>query len=47
VEEGEINDEALAEVVMRNMDYAKLMNKVITRKKRVAGETGPELSPYK
>jgi hypothetical protein len=27
------------------MDYAELMNRFVKPKKRVAGETGPELSP--
>jgi hypothetical protein len=44
MEEGEINDEAGEEVVMEDMDYAELMNKFVKPKKRVAGETGPELS---
>jgi hypothetical protein len=44
MEEGEINDEAGVEVVMENMDYAKLKNKVVKPKKRVAVKTGPELS---
>jgi hypothetical protein len=42
--EGEINDEAGEEVVMEDMDYAELKNKYVKLKKRVAGETGPELS---
>jgi hypothetical protein len=42
--EGEINDEAGEEVVMEDMDYAELKNKFVKTKKRVAGETGPELS---
>jgi hypothetical protein len=41
-EEGEINDEAGEEVVMEDMDYTEL--KFVKPKKRVAGETGPELS---
>jgi hypothetical protein len=44
MEEGEINDIAGEEVVMEDMDYAKVKNKVIKSKKRVVGETGPELS---
>jgi predicted metal-dependent hydrolase len=44
MEEGEINDVAGEEVVMEDMDYAKVKNKVIKPKTRVAGETGPELS---
>jgi hypothetical protein len=44
MEEGEINDEAGEEVVMEDMDYAELKNKFFKTKKRVAGETGPELS---
>jgi hypothetical protein len=31
---------------MEDMDYAKVKNTVITSKKRVAGQTGPELSSY-
>jgi hypothetical protein len=46
MEEGEINDVAGEEVVMEDMDYAKVKNKVIKPKKRIAGETGPELSSY-
>jgi hypothetical protein len=42
--EGEINDKAGEEVVMEVMDYAELKNKFMKPKKRVAGETGPELS---
>jgi hypothetical protein len=45
VDEGEINDEAGKEVAMEDMDYAELKNKFVKPKKRVAGETGPELSP--
>jgi hypothetical protein len=41
MEEEKINDEAGEEVVM---DYAELKNKFVKPKKRVAGETGPELS---
>jgi hypothetical protein len=44
MEEGEINDEAGEEVVMEDMDYAELKNKFVKPKKRVAVETGPELS---
>jgi hypothetical protein len=42
-EEGEINDKA-GEEVMEDMDYAELKNKFVKPKKRVAGETWPELS---
>jgi hypothetical protein len=44
MEEGEINYLAGEEVVMEDMDYAKVKNKVIKPKKRVAEETIPELS---
>jgi hypothetical protein len=44
MEEGELNNVAGKEVVMEDMDYVKLKNKVIKPKKRVAEETGPELS---
>jgi hypothetical protein len=44
MEEGEINDEAGEEEVMEDMDYSELKNKFFEPKKRVAGETGPELS---
>jgi hypothetical protein len=44
MEEGEIYDEAGKEVVMENMDYAMLKNKVMKSKKRVEEETGPGLS---
>jgi hypothetical protein len=44
MEEGEINDVAGEEVVMEDMDYAKVKNNVIKPKKGVAGETGAELS---
>jgi hypothetical protein len=44
MEEGEINDEDGEEVVMEDMDYAELKNKLVKPKKRVAGETGSELS---
>jgi hypothetical protein len=37
-------DEAEEEVVMKDMDHAKLKNKIVKQKKRVAGKTGPELS---
>jgi hypothetical protein len=37
--EGEINDVAGEEVVMKDMDYAKVKNKVIKSKTKVAGET--------
>jgi hypothetical protein len=43
MEEREINDVAEEEMVMESMDYAKVKNKVIKPKKRVAGEAGPEL----
>jgi hypothetical protein len=39
-EEGEINEE----VVKEDVDYVELKNKFVKPKKRVAGETGPELS---
>jgi hypothetical protein len=42
--EGELNDKAGEEVVMEDMDYAKLKNKVVKPKKRVVGKAGPELS---
>jgi hypothetical protein len=42
--EGEINGEAGEEVVMEDMDYAELKNKFVKPKKRVAGESGPQLS---
>jgi hypothetical protein len=44
MEEREINDVGGKEVVLKDMDYAKLKNKVIKPKKRVAGEIGQELS---
>jgi hypothetical protein len=44
MEEGEINDVDGEEMVMGDNDYAKLKNKFIKPKKRVAGETGPQLS---
>jgi hypothetical protein len=44
MEEGEIYYIVGEEVVIEDMDYAKLKNKVIKPKKKVAGETGPELS---
>jgi hypothetical protein len=39
MEEGEISDIVGEEVVMKDMDYAKLKNKVIEPKKTVMGET--------
>jgi hypothetical protein len=47
MEEREINDEAWEEVVMEDTDYTELKNKFVKPKKRVAGETGPELSSEK
>jgi hypothetical protein len=44
MEEGELFDESGDEVVMEDIDYAELKNKFMKPKKRVAGETGPELS---
>jgi hypothetical protein len=44
MEEEEINEEAEEEVEMADKDYAKLKNKVVKPKKRVAGKAGPELS---
>jgi hypothetical protein len=44
LEDGEIYDEAGEEVVMEDMNHAKLKNKVVKPKRRVAGKTGPELS---
>jgi hypothetical protein len=44
MEKGEINDEAGEEVVMEDMDYSELKNKIVKPKKSVAGETGPKLS---
>jgi hypothetical protein len=44
MEDAEINDLTREEVVMEDMDYAKVKNKVIKPKRRVAGETGPHLS---
>jgi hypothetical protein len=44
LEEGEMKDEAVEEVVMEDMEYAELKNKFVKPKKRVAGETDPELS---
>jgi hypothetical protein len=38
MEKGEINDVIVEEVVMEDMDYTKIKNKVIKPKKRVAGE---------
>jgi hypothetical protein len=43
IEDGEIYDEAGGEVVMEDMDQAKLKNKVVKPKKRTARKTGPEL----
>jgi hypothetical protein len=42
--EREIIDVDGEEVMMEDMDYAKVKNKVIKPKKRIAGGTGPELS---
>jgi hypothetical protein len=39
MEEGEIYDEAREEVVMEDVDHAKLKNKVVKSKETVAGET--------
>jgi hypothetical protein len=44
MEGGEINDEAGEEVVMEDIYYAELKNKFVKPKKRVAGETGLDLS---
>jgi hypothetical protein len=44
MEAGEINDVAGEEVVMEDMDYAKINNKFIKPEKWAAGVTGPELS---
>jgi hypothetical protein len=44
--EGEINDE-VGEVVMEDTDYAELKNKFVKPRKKVSGETGPELSSEK
>jgi hypothetical protein len=44
IEQEEISDEAEEEVVMEDVDYAMLKNKFVKPKKRVAGETRPELS---
>jgi hypothetical protein len=44
MEEGKINDVGGEEVVMGNMVYAKVKNKIIKPKKRAAGDTGTELS---
>jgi hypothetical protein len=44
MEEGEIYDEAGEEVVMEDIDYAKVKNKVMKSKKRVGGEIGLGLS---
>jgi hypothetical protein len=43
MEKIEINDVAGKKMVMEDMDYAKVKNKVIKPKKRDAGETGSEL----
>jgi hypothetical protein len=43
MEEREINDIVGEEVVMEDMDCAKVKNKVIKPKKRVAKGAGPEL----
>jgi hypothetical protein len=47
MEEEEINDEPAEEVEMEDKDYAKLRNKVVKPKKKVAGKAGPELSSEK
>jgi hypothetical protein len=44
MEEEEINDEPVEEVEMEDKDYAKLRNKVVKPKKRVAGKARPEMS---
>jgi hypothetical protein len=44
MEEGEMYDEAGEEVVIEDMDHAKLKNKVVKPKKRTARKTGPESS---
>jgi hypothetical protein len=44
MEEVEINNVIEEEVVMEDTDYAKLKNKVMKPKKRIAGESGPEFS---
>lgn len=44
MEEGEINDIAGEEVLMEDIDYANKKYQVIKPKKRIAGETGRELS---
>jgi hypothetical protein len=44
MKEGENNDETGEELVMEDMDYAKLKNKVVKPNKRIAGERGTELS---
>jgi hypothetical protein len=44
MQEGEISDADGEEVVMEDMDCAKLKHNVIKPKKRFLGETGPELS---
>jgi hypothetical protein len=47
MEGGEIYDEAGEEVVMEDMDQAKLKDKIVKPKKRAAGKAGPELSSEK
>jgi hypothetical protein len=44
MEKGDISEEAGEEVVMEEMDCAKLKNKVMKSKKRLGGETRPECS---
>jgi hypothetical protein len=44
MEEGEIYAEPGEVVVMEDMDYATLKNKLMKSKKRVGGETGPGFS---
>jgi hypothetical protein len=44
MEEGEINDEAGEELVMEDMDFAKLKNKSVEPNNRIVKKTGPELS---
>jgi hypothetical protein len=44
MEEEGINDETSEEVEMEDKDYAKLTNKVVKPKKKVAGKAGPEFS---
>jgi hypothetical protein len=43
-EQEEINDKAEEEMVMEDVDYAKLKNKFVKPKKGAAGETRTELS---